>query len=694
MRLEEEKLRYRGRYLRTQSGKLLLGPTGDRLFVDYLDKKPGFSGRIDFIHKCNIPELFHVEAECSINFGEAIAEWYPSYLHMSCESPEIQFAEDKWITQDDVAVSRQTWKNISQKMITLRLVPAPNSFYHFGRMPHGYHVGMALCAEAFSKEGTYHLSPGETLETAVCAGIGNEDSEDGESIRRRTEKASTSARRKDALEKQKNYYQKFFEAIPSFSCSSELLNRVWNYRWYILRNSWAVPAFGNLPRGVMYEGRSHKMAKMPLQAKGWEFTRLIPLSTPFHIQEMKWRSDTAYVEDMVQSLLDSEDDAGLFRVTSVDDYGASYANAAHWAIYQYALVHTDTAKNVIDSWLPKLEKCLNARELQYTDGKDSLQIEKVHQLTGKEYQPSYWYFHQYPEDCWNPETYTWLKRVDSSVYHYLNEKGMAGLFRLCGNVVKADQWENKARTLAESICNKMWDEETGFFYDLHWKTGEKAMVKNIVGFYPFWAQLTSEAQLRSLEFLSNPKTFGTPFPYPSVAADCPAYSPAGGWRGHFIKGRDGCVWDGPSWPYTNAIILDMLGKQSKLHRHRYDTQFAKGLQCFAEQHFRDGDMERPYLVEHYNPETGELLSDEADYNHSFFIDLIVTHVLGITVKENCVEIDPLKIGLQWARCEGIYIRGHRIDLFFESGKEEFCRVILDGGIFYQGNYKEKLLLPL
>ena len=51
-------LQHKNRTLRTRPGKLLLGSTGARLFADYLDPAPGFIGRIDFIHKLNLPGIF------------------------------------------------------------------------------------------------------------------------------------------------------------------------------------------------------------------------------------------------------------------------------------------------------------------------------------------------------------------------------------------------------------------------------------------------------------------------------------------------------------------------------------------------------------------------------------------------------------------------------------------------------------
>ena len=52
-------------------------------------------------------------------------------------------------------------------------------------------------------------------------------------------------------------------------------------------------------------------------------------------------------------------------------------------------------------------------------------------------------------------------------------------------------------------------------------------------------------------------------------------------------------------------------------------------------------------MEHYNAETGEMLSDEPDYNHSFYIDLIIRQVAGLEPTEDGFEVEPLETGLEW-----------------------------------------------
>ncbi|UUZ85122.1 hypothetical protein LJK88_17015 [Paenibacillus sp. P26] len=288
--------------------------------------------------------------------------------------------------------------------------------------------------------------------------------------------------------------------------------------------------------------------------------------------------------------------------------------------------------------------------------RDRLMIEYKHTRTGKEYQPSYWYFHQYPKNPKDKETYTHLKRVDRSVYHYLNTLGIARLCEAAGDP-EAEAYFRAAESIKHDILGKMWDEASQFFYDLHYQTDEKALVKNIVGFYPGWAGMLDERYDGLIGHLFDEREFATPCPFPSVSADCPAYAKEGGWMGHFVKGRNVRVWDGPTWPYTNSIALDALARESKRRNHAYDSRFAHYLREYSFLHYQRRDLDRPALVEHYNSETGEPLSDEQEYNHSYYIDLLVTHVAGLSVEADRIVLDPLDIGLDYFRLDRIRAAG-------------------------------------
>lgn len=196
-----------------------------------------------------------------------------------------------------------------------------------------------------------------------------------------------------------------------------------------------------------------------------------------------------------------------------------------------------------------------------------------------------------------------------------------------------------------------------------------------MGFYPWWAQITDSLRQKGFETLFG-EEFKTDYMFPSVSKRCKAYAPCGGWMGDFLKGRDGCVWNGPSWPYTNAIMLEAIAVESKKNNHKYDREFKEYLYRFSGEHFRNGNVDEPYLVEHYNPETGELLSDEVDYNHSFFLNLIMEHVVGLQVKEDKIVVHPIDIGLEHFRCGPIFIREHCYRV--EYLREEYFIIYKDG----------------
>ncbi|UUZ85119.1 hypothetical protein LJK88_17000 [Paenibacillus sp. P26] len=124
----DEELRAGRKSLRTLPGTLLLGPTGARLWADYLDPEAGFSGRFDFIHKVNIPLLFKVTQNLERSLEPCRTEWSPSHLLMEYESGRLTLSERKFIAWNDCAVSCQTWSNLSGEELVLRLETYEDAF--------------------------------------------------------------------------------------------------------------------------------------------------------------------------------------------------------------------------------------------------------------------------------------------------------------------------------------------------------------------------------------------------------------------------------------------------------------------------------------------------------------------------------------------------------------------------------------
>lgn len=663
MKETQTELSYRGRCLRTRTGMLLFGPTGRRLAVDVLERRPGFRGCIDFIHKMNVTELFTIEDDRQIDYSQADVVWYPDRMTLTLDG-DISFYEEKTISADDTAISVMRWENHTKKPLTLRFICCPEGFQTqkedgrsawFAKSPvlrFGIVLGISAGWDCEQEKAV--VLPGESIRLTAAASVGNLISETEEEIRER--RHTWEAWKDQAAKQARDGQNRFFEEAPAFSSSDRLMDACWKYRWYILKNSICYPEYGNFREAVMYEGRDHRMAKTALSPGGWEFSKLIPLSTPLQITDMRWHSDRSLTKELIRSAFAGQDEDGLLLCTYVDQKQKSYANYMLWAIWLFYL--TDGETEWIRELIPAMKKYIAGHEKKYQNPPGSLLTERTHSLTGKEYQPSYWYFHNFPKNPKDPAGFTPLKRVDRSVYHYLNLTGLANLLKALGE--DGSEYEKKAQALKQEINDRMWDEETGFYYDLHDETGEKAMVRNIVGIYPYWAEMAAKGNERGILPLMDREAFATGSVFATVSRDCPAFSPSGGWMGNYIKGRNGCVWCGPSWPYTNGIALEALGNESRKQNHQYDAAFDRFLKEYTIQHFRDGDYRKPYLVEHYDAVSGERLSDEADYNHSFWLDLVISYVAGIRLTEDGIILDPIRTHLKWFRLEHLNVRGHRI----------------------------------
>ena len=224
------------------------------------------------------------------------------------------------------------------------------------------------------------------------------------------------------------------------------------YRWFIYRHSMMKPERGNLKDTFFCEGRSHKMTKTPYEPDGWEFTKLIPLSVPMHLLDLRWYGKKDYGKTILHTMRENQDEEGEFHCAKVNWHGNAYANFFGWSVWQYYLVSGDMA--YAREALPLIKKQVNAWKKRYGNPEDYLLIQQIHQLTGMEYQPSYWYFHNFPEDCKDMALYTPVKRVDRNVYYYLNAVAVAHICELCKirNSINMRNWQRGFCTICWKKC--------------------------------------------------------------------------------------------------------------------------------------------------------------------------------------------------------------------------------------------------
>ena len=94
-----------------------------------------------------------------------------------------------------------------------------------------------------------------------------------------------------------------------------------------------------------------------------------------------------------------------------------------------------------------------------------------------------------------------------------------------------------------------------------------------------------------------------------------------------------------------------------------------------------------------------MLSEEADYCHSFYADLIIRHLAGIEPADNGLFFHPLHTERAYFSLRNLQVRGHAVDVYFqrEAGAryeslQEGYTVFVDGKERFQGYTQEAVLL--
>lgn len=150
----------------------------------------------------------------------------------------------------------------------------------------------------------------------------------------------------------------------------------------------------------------------------------------------------------------------------------------------------------------------------------------------------------------NPETARgvyWTNDVMFNALHVNNLRYMDKISQTLGKETEATEYKNLADTVEEEIIEKMWDEESGFFYNLD-KDGKQIKVNSVTGLFPLTLDTLPENKLEKLiDKMEDPEWFKTPYPVPSIPANNPRYNPD-----YSVKR----LWMGPVWINTNYLIAE------------------------------------------------------------------------------------------------------------------------------------------
>lgn len=124
--------------------------------------------------------------------------------------------------------------------------------------------------------------------------------------------------------------------------------------------------------------------------------------------------------------------------------------------------------------------------------------------------------------------------VDLNAYLYREKVYLAKMAQLLEKEEEADQFKDEAKYVQDYVRENMYDEKTGYFYDVDLSTKQPLVERGmgIEGAIPLWAELAGIEQAESVkEIMMDEDKFNTKMPFPTVSKDNPRYSSTTYWRG-------------------------------------------------------------------------------------------------------------------------------------------------------------------
>ncbi len=121
--------------------------------------------------------------------------------------------------------------------------------------------------------------------------------------------------------------------------------------------------------------------------------------------------------------------------------------------------------------------------------------------------------------------------VDLNSYLYREKQALRELAGALERPADVERWSGEAEQLRARIQRAMFDPASGWFYDVHYQSGEIVPVQGPEGWIPLWTGVATEAQAAGVrQTMLDPNKFRTLVPFPTVARDHPEFSD-GYWRG-------------------------------------------------------------------------------------------------------------------------------------------------------------------
>ena len=280
-------------------------------------------------------------------------------------------------------------------------------------------------------------------------------------------------------------------------------------------------------------------------------------------------------------------------------------------------------------------------------------------------------------------------------YMYGDAKAISKIASLNNDIIKEEEFENKANKIKEELQKRLWNKDLNFFTVLPKKYADttKALdVRELIGYVPWYFNLPDDKEEFSLAWkkIKDSTGFAAPLGLTVTEQSHPFFKIS--YEGHE------CQWNGPSWPFATTQTLKAMANFLTSYSNNKTVSkndYYNLLLQYAKQHKIKNDNGETFnwIDENFNPYTGDWISrtrlknwegkgwseDKGgvergkDYNHSGFCDLVLSDLIGIKPNiDNSIEIKPLiPVDWEWFAAENIHFQGKEIDLIWDKTGNQY-----------------------
>ncbi len=309
-----------------------------------------------------------------------------------------------------------------------------------------------------------------------------------------------------------------------------------------------------------------------------------------------------------------------------------------WA--EFNLYHKSANKKRIKEVMPFLQKYMNWLDSSYKQENGLYAVPAS--VSGMTNSPR--------KDCVYP--------VDFNACMAINASYMSALGDILNDKELSFQYRRMYFSIKTRINSLMWNNETGFYYDLD-KNAEKLSTKTIACYWTMLAEIPNADKADCLvEHLNNPDSFGTEHPFPTLSADDPNFSE---------KGNGYC---GSVNPALNFMVIKGLEKYAKYElarecaiRHLYFV--LEGL--MPNENKEPGDLWEAYLP---NGEGRPVMESDPNFPRKHYllttglstVALMIENVIGLSISLPRKTVDWIIPNLEIMGIENLSLKRNLITI--------------------------------